>query len=244
MPKTTPRPRDGRVPLARALSKLGALSRSQAIEAVLAGRVTVRGVVVREPGRRVSPELDDLTVDGQSSRRRPRRILALHKPRGYVTTRVDPEGRPTVYALLPPDGDDLQAVGRLDRATTGLLLFTNDTQLAHRLTDPARGVPRTYVVTVRGALADATAQQLSTEGIEDGDDHLQADSIEVRKRSARETHVIAVLREGKNREIRRMFLAAGHEVTRLKRVAFGPVDLGDQAVGTVRDIDPTTFDGL
>ena len=118
--------------------------------------VTVRGVVVRDPGRPVSPELDDLAVDGQSSRRRPRRILALHKPRGYVTTRVDPEGRPSVYTLLPADGDDLQAVGRLDRATTGLLLFTNDTQLAHRLTDPARGVPRTYVVTVRGALPDAT----------------------------------------------------------------------------------------
>lgn len=241
MPKTTSRPRDGRVPLARALSKLGALSRSQAIDAVLAGRVTVRGAVVHDPGHPVSPERDALAVDGHPARRRERRVLALHKPRGYVTTRVDPDGRPTVYDLLPPDAAGLQAIGRLDLATSGLLLFTNDTQLAHRLTDPTNRIPRTYVLTVRGELGDETAERLTTDGVEDAGERLLAESIEIRKRSGRETHVTVVLHEGRNRELRRLFAAVGHEVTRLKRVAFGPVELGDQAVGAVREVDATLF---
>ena len=224
------------VPLARALSKLGVLSRRQAIEAVLAGRVTVRGEVARDPGQPVSPERDALAVDDVAARRGTRRVLALHKPRGYVTTRSDPQGRPTVYDLLPADAPDVQAVGRLDLATSGLLLFTNDTQLAHRLTDPASGVPRTYVLTVRGALEDAAVDRLVHEGVLDDGDRLQARRVEVRKRSTRETHVTVVLVEGRNRELRRMFAAVGHEVTRLKRIAFGRVTLGDLAVGTTREV--------
>lgn len=224
--------------MARALSKLGVLTRSQAIAAVLEGRVTVAGRVVRDPGHPVSPERDVLRVDAEPARRAPRRLLMMHKPRGYVTTRSDPEGRPTVYDLLPPDAAGLQAIGRLDLATSGLLLFTNDTQLAHRLTDPASAIPRTYLVTVRGELADETAARLMSPGVVDRGEHLAAQEIVVRKRSGREAHLIVVLTEGRNREIRRLFGAVGHSVTGLKRVAFGAVEIGDLPPGQVRDIDP------
>jgi 23S rRNA pseudouridine2605 synthase len=238
MRKSRSRLAPGQVPLARALSKLGVLTRSQAIAAILDGRITVAGRVVRDPGHPVSPERDVLAVDAEPARRATRRLLAMHKPRGCVTTRTDPEGRPTVYELLPPDAAGLQAVGRLDLATSGLLLFTNDTQLAHRLTDPARALPRTYLVTVHGALDDDTAARLAGPGVEDEGERLAARDVIVRKRSQRETHVTVVLNEGKNREIRRMFAASGHPVTRLKRVAFGPIELGDLAPGQVRELDP------
>ena len=232
----------GRVALARALSKLGVLTRSAAITAVVDGRVTVSGQVVRDPGRAVSPERDAIAVDGQPARRAARRVLAMHKPRGYVTTRVDPQGRPTAYDLLPHDALGMQAIGRLDMATSGLLLFTNDTRLAHRLTDPASGIVRTYVLTVRGALDDTTAQRLVHAGIDDAGERLQARAIAIRKRSSRETHLIVELTEGRNRELRRLFAAVGHEVTRLTRVAFGRIVLGDLAPGQVRDVDPSEID--
>lgn len=224
------------MPLARALSKLGVLSRSQAIEAVLAGRVRVAGEVVRDPGHLVSPERDQLEVGAVRAQRTARRVFAMHKPRGYVTTRSDPEGRPTVYDLLPPEAAGTQAVGRLDLATSGLLLFTNDTQLAHRLTDPGAGIPRTYVVTVRGALDDEAVAGAVAEGVEDAGDLLRPRSLVVRKRSSRETHLTVVLTEGKNRELRRLFAVLGHEVTRLKRIAYGAVELGDLPVGEVREV--------
>lgn len=231
----------GTVPLARALSKLGVLSRRQAVDAILAGRVTVGGAAVRDPGHLVCPERATIVVDDAVAARTPTRVFVLHKPRGYVTTRRDPDGRPTVYDLLPPDAAGAQAVGRLDLATSGLLLFTNDTRLAHHLTDPAAAIPRTYLVTVRGALADAAAQRLMTEGVEDAGERLRASAIAVRKRSARESHLTVVLTEGRNREIRRLFAAVGHEVTRLKRVAFGAVTLGDLPVGKTREVGPATL---
>ena len=214
------------------------LSRSQAIAAVLAGRVTVQGRVVCDPGFPVRPERETMQVDGTAASRAARRVLAMHKPRGYVTTRSDPQGRPTVYELLPPDAAGLQAVGRLDLATSGLLLFTNDTQLAHRLTDPREAIARTYLVTVRGELEDATVARLIAEGVEDAGEWLRPQQLVIRKRSDRETHATVVLTEGRNREIRRLFAAVGHEVTRLKRVAFGRVELGDLPVGKTREVAP------
>jgi 23S rRNA pseudouridine2605 synthase len=127
-------------------------------------------------------------------------------PRGVVTTRRDPEGRRTVYDVLGDAGGDVHAVGRLDLASTGLLLLTTDNQFANWITDPAHAVPRIYVVTVRGA---APAAALAA---------LPAPRATLRRASARESHLTVELREGKNREVRRMFEAIGHEVTRLKRV--------------------------
>ncbi len=130
------------VSLNRALSKLGILSRAQATEAIRAGRVKVDGRVVTNPATSVVPERARITVDGTRRTRASWRTILFHKPRGVVTTRQDPEGRPTIYDIIGPSARGLIAVGRLDLATSGLLLLTTDTRLAHRITDPGNAVPR------------------------------------------------------------------------------------------------------
>jgi 23S rRNA pseudouridine2605 synthase len=221
----------GRVRLDRALSKLGIASRAEAKRLIEDGRVIVSGYVVRDPARLVIPEQRTLAVDETIATGRLWRTIAFHKPRGVVTTRSDPEGRTTVFDLLDEELRSLVAVGRLDLASTGLLLLTTDTQLANYLTDPANAIVRRYVVTVRGSLDDLEAEQMVN-----GIDGLRARSVVIRKRSARETHLVVELVEGKNREIRRMLEALGHPVTKLMRVAFGPVELGPLQPGEWRDI--------
>jgi 23S rRNA pseudouridine2605 synthase len=224
------------VPLARALSKLGVASRAEATRLIEAGRVTVAGRVVTDARRLVHPERATLTIDGHAIARAARVTIVLHKPRGVVTTRADPDGRPTVYDLIRDAGMHLVPVGRLDMASTGLLLFTNDTRLAHWLTDPATHLVRVYLVTVRGRLDDETAHAIERGVLIDGE-RLQATRVMVRKRSMRETHLVVELVEGKNREIRRLMLSAGHEVTRLARVSFGRLELGKLPPGRWRAID-------
>lgn len=225
----------GTVPLARALSKRGLASRTEAIALVLAGRVRVDGRLVRDPGLAVVPEELAVAIDDAPATAPAWRAIALHKPRGVVTTRRDPEGRPTVHDLLAPLGDGLAAAGRLDLASTGLLVCTNDTRLAAWLTDPANGVEKEYVVTVRGPLDAATVTRLA-EGVRDDGDWLRPRSMTLLKASARESHVAVLLTEGRNREIRRIFAASGHEVTRLLRVRIGGLVLGTLAPGAWRDI--------
>ena len=229
------RRRPGHVPLERALSKLGLASRSEARDLIRAGRVAVDGRTETDPLREVVPERIRIEIDGRAIQRSEPLTILLHKPRGVVTTRSDPEGRPTVYGCLEGLDAHVVPVGRLDAATSGLLLLTNDTRFADWVTDPSNGVPRVYDVTVRGELSDGTAHRLE-KGIEDSGEILRARSVTVRKRSKRETHLIVELTEGKNREIRRMLAAAGHEVTRLKRVAFGGLELGDLEPGKWRVI--------
>ncbi|MCC7042331.1 MAG: rRNA pseudouridine synthase [Acidobacteria bacterium] len=233
----------GRVPLVRALSKLGLASRTEARALIDAGQVTIGGRVARDPRAPVSPERDAIAIGGARARRPAPRLIAFHKPRGVVTTRRDPEGRRTVFDVLGPAGDGLQAVGRLDLASTGLLLLTNDTRLAHALTDPTRRVRRRYVVTVRGGLEPAVATTLEAgldvkryrTGPGGTGEHLAAARVQIRKASNRETHLIVELTEGKNRELRRLFGAAGHEVTRVHRIAFGPHELGSLQPGQWRE---------
>jgi 23S rRNA pseudouridine2605 synthase len=177
------------------------------------------------------PERDRLTVDGQRVQRARWRLILLNKTRGTVTTRRDPEGRPTVFDLVGETGRGLIAVGRLDRATSGLLLLTTDTRLANWLTDPATAIVRRYVATVRGELTDMDAARMMA-----GIDEVRAHDVHVRKRSARETHLVIELVEGKNREIRRLCSAVGHEVTALRRVAFGSLEIGDLAPGAWRGV--------
>ncbi len=217
------KPAGRRVPLSRALSKLGVLSRKQAVEAIRAGRVSVDGRIVRREAVLVVPERVRLLVDGVERRRAPWRTLVFHKPRGVVTTRRDPEGRPTVYDVLGEAAAGLIAVGRLDLATSGLLLLTSDTRLGDWITDPAHEVPRVYAVTVRGRV-EASRLAAFTAG------------IAIRKASARESHLTVELHEGRNRQVRRMFDAIGHEVTRLKRVRFGGLELGGLAPGQFREL--------
>lgn len=213
----------GKVPLNRALSKLGVLSRTQATDAIRDGRVRVDGRVVRMPAALVTPETARIQLDEHSVRAPAWRTIVLHKPRGVVTTRRDPEGRPTVYDVVGAAADGLVAVGRLDFATSGLLLLTSDTQLANWLTDPANAIPRLYVVTVRGRVTPETVSQLAA-------------TATLRKASARESHLVVELREGKNRQVRRMFSDLGHEVSALKRVKFGPLELGSLPPGAHKEI--------
>jgi 23S rRNA pseudouridine2605 synthase len=229
------RRRPGHVSLERALSKLGLASRSEARDLIRAGRVTVNGKAETDPLREVVPERIQIEIDGRAAQRSEPLTILLHKPRGVVTTRSDPEGRPTVYGCLEGLNAHVVPVGRLDAATSGLLLLTNDTRFADWVTDPANGVARVYIVTVRGELSDETARRLE-EGIEESGEILAARKVTVRKRSKRETHLIVELTEGKNREIRRMLAATEHEVTRLKRVSFGGLELGDLEPGKWRII--------
>jgi pseudouridine synthase len=215
----------GWVPLGRALSKLGVLSRSQAISAVLDGRVSVNGRIERDPAALVAPERTRLAVDGEPASRTAWRTILFHKPRGVVTTRSDPEGRRTVYDVLGEAGRGLIAVGRLDLATSGLLLLTTDTRLADWITDPAHAVPRLYAVTVRGRIVETDIATLSGR-------------VTTRKTSARESHLLVELTEGRNRQVRRMFDAIGHEVTSLKRVKLGGLDLGRLEPGQHRELSP------
>lgn len=215
-----------RVPLNRALSKRGILSRSRAIAAILGGRVTVDGRTVTDPGALIDSIAARIAVDGGERGRARWRAVLLHKPRGIVTTTHDPEGRPTVFSLLDQDAQTLVTVGRLDLATTGLLLLTSDTELAGWLTDPLNAVPRVYVATVRGLVTPETTQKMER----------TAASVVRRKVSRRESHLIVELHEGKNREVRRLCAGVGHEVTRLKRVAFGGLQLGDLPPGRWREV--------
>jgi len=230
-----------KVALDRALSKLGAASRTDARGLILAGRVRIDGRVVTDPRRLVTPGRSRLEVDAAPIPKRPFRLLLFHKPRGTVTTRRDPEGRPTVFDVLGPAANGLIAVGRLDRASTGLLLLTTDTDFANRLTDPAAGHVRRYVVTVRGRVEPEEARRIE-HGIDapparghSAPERLRAAHVTIRKASGRETHLIVELTEGKNREIRRLFAAVGHEVTRLHRIAFGEYELGDLQPGRWRE---------
>jgi pseudouridine synthase len=223
------------VPLDRALSKLGILSRAQAREAIFAGRVEVDGSLVDDPATLVVPERVTISVDREPRQRAEWRTILLNKPRGVVTTRRDPEGRRTVYDVIGDAARGLVPIGRLDLATTGLILLTSDTQLANHITDPANGVERVYVVTARGRVDDDDVAAL-TRGVDSGRDRLRAASVVVRKLSERESHLTVELREGKNREIRRLFDAIGHEVVRLKRIRMGRLELGTLEPGQWRDV--------
>ena len=221
----------GRVALGRALSKLGVLSRSQAAVAIRAGRVRVNGRIVRDQSTPVDPERARIAIDDEPTRRAPWRTIVFHKPRGVVTTRSDPEGRRTIDDVVGEAARGLIAVGRLDLATSGLLLLTTDTRLADWITNPSNAIPRVYVVTVRGRVDEAALARLVA-----GIDGLQAHAAVLCKSSSRESHLTVELREGKNREVRRLFKAIRHEVTRLKRVALGGLELGSLEPGQWRDL--------
>lgn len=227
----------GQVSLERALSKLGIASRTQAREWILSGRVTVNGILRRDPEFPVRPETARIKIDGERAARAAPRTILLHKPRGVVTTRSDEKGRPTVFSLLGEAADPsyLVAVGRLDWATSGLLILTNDTRLANWLTDPSNQVRRTYLVSVRGKVTEE-ALELLRRGLRDEGELLQPDELVLRKASGRESHLVIGLSEGKNREVRRLFAAIGHEVTRLKRVAYGALELGELQPGQFREV--------
>jgi len=225
-----------RVSLARALSKLGLCSRTEAARWIAAGRVEVDGRAARDPDLRVDPARSRIRVDGAPARAEGKVYLMMNKPRGVLTTREDPEGRPTVYGLLKDSGLPWVApVGRLDQASEGLLLFTNDTRWADSLTDPARHVPKTYHVQVAGLPGPEELARLRA-GVREGGESLAALEVRVLRAGTKNCWLEIVLDEGRNRQIRRMLDALGYETMRLIRVAIGPLTLGDLPKGAVRKI--------
>lgn len=224
------------VSLNRALSKLGLCSRKQAELLIAEGRVRVGGKVARDPSLRVDLNRDRISVDGENVVAEAKVYLMVNKPRGLVTTRDDPQRRGTVYDCLA--GLDLpfvSPVGRLDKASEGLLLMTNDTRWANGLLDPASHVAKTYHVQI-GAAPDAAMLARFRDGADVDGELLTAQSIEMLRSGGRTAWLEIVLDEGRNRQIRRLLGAFDIEVLRLVRVAIGGLLLGELAKGQARHL--------
>jgi 23S rRNA pseudouridine2605 synthase len=233
-----------RVSLARALSKLGICSRTEAERWIREGRVEVDGRAVRDPLLRVDPARVRLQVDGAPARAAGKVYLMMNKPRGALTTRVDPQGRPTVYEYVKDSGLPWVApVGRLDQASEGLLLFTNDTRWAAALLDPARHVVKVYHVQVAGLPDDAALARLCA-GVREGGELLRAREARVLRTGAKNCWLEITLDEGRNRQLRRMLGALGFETLRLLRIAIGPLQLGRLPKGAVRRLTAAERDAL
>ncbi len=228
----------GAVSLARALSKYGVCSRREAERWIADGRVAVNGRLERTPGQWIDPRQDRLSVDGRAvGEDAARVVIALHKPEGLVTTRVDPGGRATVYDALRDLDRWVFPVGRLDRDTSGLLILTSDHRLGERLTSPDHQVPKTYHARVAG-LPEAGTLAALREGV-------PLDGVLTRPAQVRllgslrgSSWLEIVLREGRNRQVRRMCALLGHEVLQLVRVAIGAFPLGELAPGAWRELRP------
>jgi 23S rRNA pseudouridine2605 synthase len=233
------------VSLRRAVSKLGFASRTIAERLILAGRVSVNGRAALNPAARVDPGRDRVSVDGRYLARAETVVVALHKPAGYVTTRSDERGRPTVYDLVPADAPWLGPVGRLDMATEGLLLLTNDTRLADAICDPARGVTKTYLVLVHPRPGKDVAAALRS-GVPLPDGPARAVSARVVEHAMREPGpwLELVIAEGRNRIVRRMCEALGLRVKRLIRTRIGPLRLGGIPRGGSRNLGPREVSDL
>lgn len=222
------------VSLARALSKLGWCSRAQALTLVSTGRVTVDGRVVTDPSFRIDMRRARIAVDGEPVRAGERVYLMMHKLAGYVTTTSDERGRPTVHDLLPRGGQRVNAVGRLDLGSEGLLLFTNDTRWADRILDPSSHMDKRYEVELARPLADADVER-AIAGVDAGRGEVLGFRA-VSRMDRGPQWIEVVLDEGKNRQIRRVLESLGYDVVRLIRTAIGPVQLGSLAPGAVREL--------
>ena len=225
------------------LSQAGVASRRAAEELMRAGRVRVNGRYVTTLGMRVDPERDVVEFDGRRVQPERPRWIAYHKPAGVLTTRSDPHGGRTVYDLLPADLARLRHVGRLDRNTEGLLLLSNDGGLAHRVLHPSSEVEREYRAGVRGRPSPDALRRL-TSGVELTDGPARALRAGVVDPDAEGVVLALVLAEGRKREVRRLLEAVGHPVRWLRRVRFGPVQLGELPRGHWRELAPAEVEGL
>ncbi|HLK33164.1 MAG TPA: pseudouridine synthase [Terriglobales bacterium] len=224
-----------RVGLARALSKLGYCSRAKACELIGAGRVTLNGAVRRNAEAPVDLNRDEIQVDGHPLAAAAKLYFALNKPRGVVTTAADEKGRRTVYDCLPAGLPWIGPVGRLDQASEGLLLLTNDSEWAARILAPETHLDKTYHVQIGALAGDALLRSLQ-KGVSADGELLRVKRASILRQGQRNTWLELVLDEGKNRHIRRSLAALGIEVLRLVRVAIGPLELGELVKGSSRPL--------
>jgi pseudouridine synthase len=230
--------------LDRVLSRLGLASRAVARQAILAGRLKVNGRVVRDPDLWVQPGSDSVQFDGQRLKPARKTYLLFYKPKGVITSHGDPAGRKTVYEYLGDVGKWVSPVGRLDKDTSGLLLLTNDTEFAERVSSPNSQVPKTYLVKASGILTEETVEKLNAGvAMKRGD---WASPISVRRVEDRGkyTWLEIELAEGKNREVRRMIEAVGFKVLKLVRTRIGPLTLAGLEVGKWRELTPSEVAAL
>jgi len=229
--------------LNKLLAHAGVGSRRHCDELIRAGRVTIDGQVVRALGTRADPHQQRVTVDGQPIHAERLVYWLGNKPRGYLCTNYHPAGRPLATDLVPQASQRIYTVGRLDEASEGLLLLTNDGDLGNRLLHPRFGVEKTYLVQVAGSPTNEDVQKLLT-GIWLSDGHVRARRVKREKKQGESTWLRIVLNEGKNREIRRMLARLGHKVLRLRRIAIGPVQIGGLATGKTRRLTRTELAAL
>lgn len=226
------------------LASTGAWSRRGSEALIEAGRVRIDGKVVREQGVQVDPDRNVVEVDGKRVEPSPLRWIALHKPPAVICTRSDPRGRPTVYQHLKPEHEELFHVGRLDFMSEGLLLLTNDGDLAQSLLHPSSEVRRRYAITTHGSLPEGLAAKLEV-GIPLEDGPARAERVTIRAGDEPAQHVVEMtVREGRNREIRRMMKALDIKIDALRRLSFGPIELGRLGPGRWRSLSPAEVRSL
>lgn len=229
--------------LDRAISKAGLGSRTQARSWIHAGRVEVNGRVIENPDHWIDFERDRILFDGKPLLSKEREYILLYKPTGYITTFKDPENRPTVYDLISDVDSFVSPVGRLDLDTSGLLILTNDTQFAERLTNPDHKVPKTYLVKCADILTGDALDQLR-HGVELSDGPTRPAEVKRIRDSGKHSHIELRITEGRNRQVRRMIEAAGSKVLKLVRTAIGPIQIGDLKIGQWRPLDPSEIAAL
>ena len=234
---------DGSQRLQKVLAAAGLGSRRQCEELIRTGRVEVDREVVTEMGIQVDPGRQQVRVDGASLSRQKRVHYALNKPSGVICTNSDPAGRPRAVDLVPPDAGRLFTVGRLDLNSDGLILLTNDGELANRLTHPKYGVEKTYRVQVAGRVDRDTVSQLRR-GVHLAEGFARVVRVSIKRHYKQSTILEMVLDEGRNREIRRVLARLGHKVQRLTRIAIGPVRLGKLPSGDHRRLTRQEVDSL
>jgi len=221
--------------LERVISKAGIGSRTDARSWIGAGRVQINRRTVLNPDQWVDLDNDRITLDGQPLRAISKTYVLLYKPKGYLTTWRDPHGRPTVYQLIEDAGTWLSPVGRLDLDTSGLLILTNDTDFAERLTNPNHKVPKTYQVKAATLLTDGQIDQLR-QGVELSDGPTRPAQVSRLRDGGSHTFLEITITEGRNRQVRRMLEAVESKVTKLVRTGIGPVRIGDLPIGKWRPL--------
>jgi 23S rRNA pseudouridine2605 synthase len=242
--RSTPTPHEeGTERLQKVLAASGVASRRECEQLILDGRVEIDRKVVTELGTRVDPNKQEVRVDGEVVHEGRPIYFAVNKPDGYVCTARDPSGRPRVTDLLPPETPRSYCVGRLDMSSEGLILITNDGDLANGITHPRHGVEKIYHVQVAGDMKEEGLAQLR-KGMHLAEGFAQAKHVRVKSRKKNSTLLEMVLDEGRNREIRRLLARLGHKVQRLTRIAVGPVRLGDLPTGAYRPLTKQEISAL